>query len=507
VNKYAPLLAIVLLANVAVQASAGSSASPPPAHPLQTALDDPETFAGPEADLALARTRGAGATAVKLVLFWNSVAPGGAQPPQGFDPANPNDPAYNWSSFDAELRTAVSRRLEPIVQIWGAPPWAERPPPGRSDLTNWDVDPNDLAQFAEAAAERYDGSFQDLPRVRYWQVWNEPNLSVFFNPQLSTQLTQKPSCPFDPTEAVSPDLYRAMVNDTAAALHQVRPDNVVIAGGLSPFCGTSGVVAMAPLLFMRKLLCMSNDPVPRPTCSAKVSFDIWAANPYTAGGPTHKAWRPDDVSIGNLPEMNRLLQAAIRAGHVQSTRPVGFWVTEFGWDTKPPDTGGVPLALHARWVAEALYRMWLDGITLVTWFALRDEAPAGRAEAFVIQSGLYFRGDAVADDRPKPALRAFRFPMVAFEQPGPRILVWGRTPWGRSGSVVIEQSWRQGWRLVGRVSTDRYGVFYRTLQPRGPGLLVRARLAGSAATSVPFSLRRPPDLLVNPFGGPYARTP
>jgi hypothetical protein len=74
------------------------------------------------------------------------------------------------------------------------------------------------------------------------------------------------------------------------------------------------------------------------------------------------------VSIGDLPEANRLLRAAVRARHVVSRGRVQLSVTEFGWDSKPPDDYAVPLKLHARWVAEALYRMWLDGVTLVTWY-------------------------------------------------------------------------------------------------------------------------------------------
>ena len=37
--------------------------------------------------------------------------------------------------------------------------------------------------FATAAAGRFSGSFGGHPRVRYWGVWNEPNLSTFLQPQ------------------------------------------------------------------------------------------------------------------------------------------------------------------------------------------------------------------------------------------------------------------------------------------------------------------------------------
>src|SRR4029078_678286 len=115
---------------------------------------------------------------------------------------------------------------------------------------------------------------------------------------------------------VSPSLYRSMVNAAATAIHRVHADNVVIAGGLAPFGGTSndpsgGSVPtperIHPLTFMRQMLCMSDDPKPKPPCSAKSKSDVWSPHPYTYGGPTHHAYDPNDVSIGDLGEMRALL--------------------------------------------------------------------------------------------------------------------------------------------------------------------------------------------------------
>ena len=430
-------------------------------------------FSGPKAYVALARTRGAGAAVAKIVLAWDQVAPGGRERPAGFDA---NDPPTPPTAGRVRRPRQDNRQAEPRAarRDLERTDLGDRPPAGRNE-PNWNVDPRALADFAEAAARRFSGTFQGLPRVRYWQVWNEPNLSSFFNPQLRNQLTQTPSCPFPPGQVVSADRYRKMVNATAQTLHRVRPDNIVIAGGLSPFCGTRGVVATAPLLFMRKLLCMSGRRKPKPTCKATVEFDVWGVHPYTAGGPTHSAFKPDDVSIGDLPEVRRLLRAAVEAGHVASRRSVRLWVTEFGWDTRPRDYYAVPLKLHARWVAEALYRMWGDGVTLVTWFAIRDDARRGREDGQIIQSGLYFRGRSIAHDRAKPLADGIPLPVRRLSH-GEKIRVWGRTPWGRPVNVVVDRSVKSGWKRVARLRADRYGIFQRTLPDTGTGDRLRARM-------------------------------
>jgi hypothetical protein len=449
-------------------------ASPLLTGPLQTALVDVSPFTSPEAPLNFRRVRSAGASAVRLIVFWRFVAPEGNSrlKPPGFDATDPAAIDYQWDGIDRQVTLAVQNGLQPIVGIQNAPEWAERSREGFPGTRT--PDPTELAAFARAAARRYSGTFQGLPRVRYWQVWNEPNLSIFMTPQ-------------------SADHYRRMVNAFAAAVRGVRPDNLVVAGGLAPF-GYKGV-AVPPFEFMRDLLCVSTGPSPRPTCNEKIAFDAWAHHPYTTGGPTRKATNPNDASLGDLPQMRRVLEAAARAGHIQSRGKVRFWVTEFSWDSSPPDPIAVPAALHARWVAEGLYRMSQAGVSLVTWFSLRDEL-LSESE---FQSGLYVRGSAsYASARPKLSLRAFRFPFVAFAGRGTRS-VWGRTPGGRPGAVLVERKGGAGWKLVGRLTANRYGIFAQRFPGSFAGPL-RARLASGKDTSVPFSLTRPREIQVWPFG-------
>ena len=441
------------------------------AGPLRTGFVDPGAFSRErQQQRAFDRSRAAGSSVVRLILFWNEVAP--ERRPASFVATNPNDPAYNWASFDRQVELARSHGLEPIVTIVTAPRWAAGSGGRRPGTLR--PDPVEFGKFARAAAARYSGRADRLPRVRYWMAWNEPNRDYFFMPQYRNG------------RIVSATRYRAMVNRMSRSVRAAHGSNVVVAGGLAPL-GRRG--KPAPLAFMRSMLCVSRT-LGR-SCDLRsnpVRFGVWSHHPYTSGGPTRSAPGADDVSLGDLPKMRRLLRAAIRLGHVRSPRPVGFWVTEFAWDSNPPDPRALPARLHARWTAEALYRMWRNGVSVVTWFKLRDDP----LRATPYQSGLWTVGG-----KRKRSFTAFRFPTVAFAK-RQGIQVWGRTPTSTSGTVVVELKVGRIWRRLGTVRANGAGIFrrtYRTPYRRGN---VRARFQRDA--SLPFSLTPVRDRYVNPFG-------
>ena len=453
-----------------------SAAAAAAVRPLETAVWVPGATTPAELETAVRRIKAAGATRAGLVLAWRGIAP--ATRPDAFSPENHEDPAYNWTAFDERVRAVARAGLELFVAIHYAPAWAE----GRGSGPAGTVRPNaaEFGKFARAAATRYSGRYFNLPRVRYWQAWGEPNISNNLNPQ------------FENRRPIAPFLYRRMLNAFATAVKSVDGDNVVVAGGTAPFRDvTIKHRHWGPLTFIREMFCLSKRLARK--CRTRVQFDIWSHHPYTSGGPTHSALLPDDVSLGDLPELRRTLQAAVRVGHVASRRPLGLWVTEFSWDSRPPDPAGVPSRLLTRWVAEALYRMWGNGITVVTWLQLRDHPPSVSFE----QSGLYYHRGAIADDRPKPMLRAFRFPLVAFPR-GRGIQVWGRTPGSRPATVIVEQRAGRRWRRLGYLRTNRYGIFQHRYRTTRSGF-VRARTA-AGERAVPFSLRHVPDRWFSVFG-------
>jgi len=477
-------VALVLVALAATAPSAGSASgrqaghatrtyATPSTRPLRTSLDDPFTLTGPERAAGFVKVRAAGATYVRLIVPWNLIAPN--TPPAGFDAADPTSPGYSWAWLDSTIESAKQAGLTPILDIARAPSWALATSHGKRINT---PKATSLGQFAKALALHYDGK-QSVPAVQIYQVWNEPNLSQDLSP-------------------VNAAAYRGMVNAVAASVHAVSRSNLVVAGGLDPFGNKGkGWYSVSPLTYMRSLLCLSKGAHPHRTCSGQVHFDVWSHHPYTFNGPFGHARRANDVSLGDLPKMHTLLQAAIKLHRVVPTHPVQFWVTEFSWDTKPPRRHAAPVGLAARWTAEALYQMWRSGVSLVTWFGLMDK---GGTSPY--QSGLFFHAKSLANARAKPVRTAFRFPFVAYlGRSG--VSVWGRDATSNRRVVAIQR--RHGthgqWQTVARVRSNGAGIFQAKLKLAATNKdWLRATAAGSGA-SLAFSLTQPsPKLRYGPWG-------
>ena len=474
----APRALAVLLAigtMLGVSAGAGPASAYGPALQTSVTQNAPPIAGGP---LTFDHIRAAGASFTELSIPWKDIAPGA--PSRGFNASDPNSGAYDWRESDYQVKLAVASGVQPVIDIGSAPGWALLP--GTST-----PDPVALAQFTHAAAERYNGTRPGLPRVRYWAVWNEPNVSMFMAPQ---QAGGQP---------VAVYRYRDMVNDVAAQVHSVMPDNLVVAGQLFPnFVNRPDIQATAPLTFLRALFCLSADRVPRPTCHTQVNADIWSVHPYSSGQPSDMPPNQDAVWIANLASMRKLLDAAHQAGNLVSPGRPAFWVTEFGWNTSPPNPGGVPVQLDARWLAESLYRMWSAGVSVASYFNLRDDMSSGS----IFHSGLYYAcAGGLACDQPKPLFSAFRFPFVALPGGGRRVVVWGRTPFGTGGRVTIQVSSAHGWRGLAALRTDGNGIFTARLRVARTLMhsSLRALLPRGAGASIPFVLKRPSDMFVAPF--------
>jgi hypothetical protein len=218
-------------------------------------------------DYALARAKAAGASVVRIPVNWAfHVA---ATPPASFDPTDPASTAYNFAGIDAAVRSAVADGFEPLLVVSHAPAFAEAPRRWPFAYAgSWAPSPQALGQFATALARRYEGTFPDpldpghaLPRVSMFQAWNEPNLARYLEPQWVGEGGR--------WRAFSPLLYRQLLNAFYVAVKSVRESDLVVAAGLAPTGDPPGVGRMAPLAFLRELLCLGANNRPATVPSAR----------------------------------------------------------------------------------------------------------------------------------------------------------------------------------------------------------------------------------------------
>ena len=481
-RRFGLLLAALAAATLLAMASAPRPAS---AQPLFTGI----TNLGTNNPLAFERTRSAGGRFVRIQLYWGGTAP--TAKPASWNPSDPNDPAYDWLASDEAVQRAVAAGLTPIVQVDGTPNWAQRcQTPGVLAGAICDPDPTELKAFATAAASRYSGRTPGLPAVRYWQGLNEPNLSLFFFPQFESN--GKPLSPF---------LYRDLINAFYAGVKAAEPNALVVLAGLGPIAVPQYTIG--PMRFARMMLCMVGSKNPKPTkddCGGGVHFDIFAMQPYTTGGPAHEGG-PNDVQIGDLPKLQKLIAAADRADRIKGAfKKTPLWITEFSWDSKPPDPNGLPMKIEIRWVAEAMHTAWSAGVSNFLWYSLRDAVHDGSTPyKETLESGLYFRGPTIEQDQPKPFLQAFRFPFVAY--PGKSLGYWGRTPSSSSGKVSIQLLRGGKWKQVATARANKDGIFRGSLKSDyGIDKKGAARAVFAKQASAAFSMRPVRDFHHPPFG-------
>ncbi|HXD53661.1 MAG TPA: hypothetical protein VN618_02805 [Solirubrobacteraceae bacterium] len=455
---------------------------------------------------ALALARDAGAAIARISVDWRNVAP--AAPPPGFDARDPASPGYDFTALDAAVRDAADAGLEPLLAVFHAPAFAEAPNrwPHAFD-GSWDPDPAALEAFAAALAERYGGSWPDpsapgrtLPRVRLWQAWNEPNLARYLEPQWIVSGGR--------WRAFSPLLYRQLLDGFYRGVKSVAPGDVVAAAGVAPNGDRAGVGRMAPVTFLRGLLCLTSGPhgVLRRGhgCGGPVDLDALAFHPLSVGSPDLAATSALDVAISDAGKVAALARAAVRLRTVAPARPTQLWVTELNWESSPPATAGVPPALQAPWLSRALHRLWSAGVDLVAWQFLIDPFPAltvaapdGGVVSYQRPAGLYSPGPGGDPTlaQAKPFVSALRLPFDPLRLDRRRVRVWalarpsGGPPPASARALLQARGADGAWRTVATIAIGRDGVVDAVVRLRG-ALRLRLQAGGVLSAEAALGTRR-----------------
>lgn len=382
-------------------------------------------------------------------MHWHVVA--AVRPSAGQD-VEPAWSGYAFGPIDTEIQAAVAAGIRPILNVSGAPTWAEASGRPRDvGRGSWKPDVGAYGRFVTAVARRYSGTFVDpatgqkLPRVSQFQLWNEPNLDTYLAPQ------------WERGRPFAPGRFRELVNAGYRSIKAVQPDATVAAAGLAPFGDhrTTSGKRMPPVAFLRSMLCV--DGKLRRTCRDRTTVDVIAHHPYAVRKPSSPALNADDATVPDLGKITEVVAAARKARTVGPRTPK-LWVTEVSYDSAPPDPNGVPTARLSRWTAELLWRIWDQGADTVIWYLLRDAAPTP-SYAATYQSGMY-----LLDGTRKPSAQAFRFPLVVTGRTGDRLSVWWRAPASGRISVQVRRGGR--WTTVRRTRARASGIGQTTVPAR-----------------------------------------
>jgi hypothetical protein len=339
--------------------------------------DDSMTLGAPDKGFRL--LKGLRAQIVRVTLWWGG--PIGVAKKKPTKAADPSDPAYDWFIYDRAVKFAKKNNIRVLFSIVGTPSWAN----GRRATKYAPSRPQDLQNFAAAAAKRYSGTFKDadgdvLPAVRLWLAWNEPNNPVFLYPQY-----RKVHGRWLAQSAYS---YVRICNAIYNGVHSVQHGLARVAcGATDPFgnnAPTSRRASISPLAFLRLV-----------KRYGLRRFDAWAHHPYAARPtekPTTKPKGKNTVTLGNLGDLVKELT------RLYGRKPV--WITEYGYQTRPPDKlFGVSWKNQAKYLAEA-YSIARKNprVQMMLWFLIKDERRLGGW-----QSGFF-----TANGARKPAYTAFR---------------------------------------------------------------------------------------------------
>jgi hypothetical protein len=237
----------------------------------------------------------------------------------------------------------------------------------------------------------------------------------------------------------------------------------LLVGELLPFSRSAGNSSkkIRPIAFLRELACVDSHYRPfRGTTARKRGCSGFksipgtglAYHPYTlAGGPKVKTPNRDDASIGDLGRLTKAIGRLRSRGRIRSSWPI--WITEFGFQSRPPDPYGSPIKKIPGFMGEAEYLAYKNSrVRSFAQYPLVDDA--GKAAGF--QSGLRFHNGAQ-----KPGVfAAFQRPFFA-RQSGSRVELFGGERAATGGSVTLQTrtSTKAKWATLRDAPLNSQGYF------------------------------------------------
>lgn len=242
----------------------------------------------------------------------------------------PSRGSFDWGYMDRIVNAATARGIKVLAILAYTPAWAR---PGGTGTHYPPTNPADFANFARATVDHYAGV------VRHWEIWNEPNLSSFWQP------------------AANPAAYTTLLNATYDAIKSRDPGATVVTGGTAPSADGNG--SMSPVAFLNGIY----------DAGARGHFDAVAHHPYNY---PYEPLRPEsnfnwNAFGGVTPKLREVMVA-------RGDSAKRIWATEIGVPS-PAERAGIQMtpqyaATHITQAVTA-WRAWAWTGPMF-WYSYRD---------------------------------------------------------------------------------------------------------------------------------------
>ncbi len=520
------LRSIIIAALVLAAIPSAALASPTQESMFQ---DDPMLVYGTDEQVntTLTTLAGFGVDRIRVSVFWSIIAPATDQAVKPvFDATDPGAyPPELWARYDRIVTAAAAHGIAVNFNLTSpVPRWAATASPRPELQETFGPNVEEFGKFVKAVGTRYSGTYQGLPRVDYWSIWNEPNQAGWLTPQWSP----------DPRNdklfiESAPTTYRSLVAQAWTNLADSgHGADTVLVGETAPAGATDRGLSrpLSPLRFLRRLYCLDDnlnllkaDEATVRGCPPDAATFV-AANPglFHAAGYAHhpyallsppgrKSKLADDVAMSDLAALSRELKRIYaRYGQkTQSSRGVPLYLTEYGYQT-PPDPFVVSFNQQASFLNQAEYIAYRNpNVRAMSQFLLIDDAPVPGVDAKA-DPQLYWRtfqsGLKLLTGKKKPGYNAYVTPIYVKQRSirrGRSAGVFGMLRGAKAGAVTSAQvqfrskgskKWR---KLRTAKSTGVRNYFNTTVRPpRSGSLRLSWRNAGKTlvSRSAPVTVRR-----------------
>lgn len=403
-------MALLTITALAVPSAASASSSQ-----LSLIQDDRELLGltGEDPAAAMTEIRNLGVDILRTNVIYGKVyrTPRDRRKPSGFVTSDPSSPQYNWAETDRLVDLARSNGLQVMMTVTTPGPFFSSASPRRCRKApcTYKPNPSEFGQFVAAVAKRYRG------KVDYYSLGNEFNLGKTW---LTPRFARSGRTRYDYAAATYRKMFAAGYR-SIARYDGARRNRVLF--------GETAAIA-SPLPFLRAALCLDANGRPftgklrrLQGCTGRVrklNIGGFAVHPYNQGGngtPRQRTRRSSALPLAHMPRLHRLMDGAARRGRIPRGR--GIWVTEFGYQSNPPDrVSNVSLTEQAQYINESDRLFFGDRrVKSVAQYELTD----------VPQQDQFNTGLRFVRGARKPAYDAYRLPLVVTRRSSTLVEVYG----------------------------------------------------------------------------------